>query len=591
MALTERTYESAFFEGRLAHTHAPVGSAADVVRIVPAGEDNPLKVVVTMPAYHAGRTLERTLADLPTGLEEHVIVVDDASTDDTVEVARNLGLTVYAHEVNRGYGGNQKTCYQAALDAGADIVVMLHPDHQYNPRAVPLLLGPILSGDADMTFGSRFAGMADPRSGGMPWYRYAGNRVTTTIQNQLLGTRFSELHSGMRAYSRACLQTLPFLSYSDDFDFDAQLLCDAITSRLNVVEIPIPTSYTADSSSIGIAPSLRYVSKSISRAAQARTLRGRRGRRSPLGRRGQTPRRLKASRPVEAECPTCGPTRHGLVYPSNVEKQVTSDEFTCTSADVARYDDIVQCTGCGILRSLPDLTPEQIHDVYADTEDEVYLDQEQGRRELFSWVLDRISGHPVPGDRLVEFGSHLGLFLDEARSRGWRGQGVEPSQWAVEEGRRRFDVDLVCSTLESFEPDETADVVVMNDVLEHVTNPIEALEIARRTLHDDGLLAVSTINIDSIHGRLRKGDWPWMIRPHIWYYTPETLLLHLEQAGFRAVEWRTVPRSFNLSYILQRGGSNLGPAAQLLEPVARHFDPRLPVGWLGDIVLVTARAV
>ena len=138
-----------------------------------------LKVVITMPAYHAGSTVEKTLADIPREFAQHVILVDDASTDDTVDVAERLGLTVVSHTVNRGYGGNQKTCYETALREGADIVVMLHPDYQYDPKAVPLLIGPLLTGDADMTFGSRFAGMADPRSGGMPWFRYYGNRITS----------------------------------------------------------------------------------------------------------------------------------------------------------------------------------------------------------------------------------------------------------------------------------------------------------------------------------------------------------------------------------------------------------------------------
>ncbi len=258
---------------------SPVAAARRSTDGVPSAipTDRPLKVVVTMPAYHAGQTLAKTLADLPSNLHEHVIVVDDASTDDTVEVARSLGLTVVSHETNKGYGGNQKTCYSTALAEGADIVVMVHPDYQYDPRAVPLLIGPILSGDADMTFGSRFAGMSDPRRGGMPWFRFYGNRITTTVQNTLLGTRFSELHSGMRAYSRRCLQSLPFLGYSDDFDFDAQLICDAITANLRVVEVPIPTRYSRESSSIAVGPSLRYVSKSVGAAARASLTRGRRG--------------------------------------------------------------------------------------------------------------------------------------------------------------------------------------------------------------------------------------------------------------------------------------------------------------------------
>ncbi|MDH4147932.1 MAG: bifunctional glycosyltransferase/class I SAM-dependent methyltransferase [Acidimicrobiia bacterium] len=551
-----------------------------------------LRVVVTMPAFHAARTLEKTLADLPSELVQQVIVVDDASTDDTVEVARRLGLAVVTHETNRGYGGNQKTCYRTALDEGADVVVMIHPDYQYDPKAVPLLLGPILSGDADMTFGSRFAGMSDPRSGGMPWFRYYGNRITTSLQNALLGTRFTELHSGMRAYTRDCLLSLPFLGYSDDFDFDAQLICDAISNGQRVVEVPIPTSYTNESSSIAIGASMRYVARSVGAAARVSVKRGRLGGRSPLARAGKTPRRLRARGPLEADCPTCGPVRHALVYPSTVDpnETVVPDEFTCTSDRVNHHDDIAQCTSCGILRALPNLTGDDIAELYEGTEDVVYLEQEDGRRELFEWVVAKMNDYHRGDKRLIEFGSHIGLFLDSARRGGWTARGVEPSAWSVSEGRARFGVDLCQGTIESVEtPSEPYDAVVMMDMLEHVIDPLSALATAKRCLARDGMLVVSTINVDSVHARLRKDRWPWFIRPHLWYYTPETLLAHLDVAGFEAVEWASVPRWFNLSYVLERGRDVLGPIAKLLEPLAARVDPRIPTGWLGDIVVVIAR--
>lgn len=554
--------------------------------------DRPLKVVVTMPAYHAARTLEQTVADLPGYLAQNIIVVDDASTDQTVEVAQSLGLNVVSHESNRGYGGNQKTCYSTALAEGADIVVMLHPDYQYDPRAIPLLISPIISGDADMTFGSRFAGMSDPRAGGMPWFRYYGNRVTTTVQNALLGTRFSELHSGMRAYTRECLQAMPFLGYSDDFDFDAQFICDAITGGQRVIEVPIPTRYTAESSSIAVGPSLRYVGKSVSHAAKAFGKRGRLGRRSPLARAGEIPRRLPARGPVDAVCPTCGPARHALVYPSTVnpDEALVAEEFTCTSDKVNNHDDIVQCSGCGVVRALPELTTGDIAELYADTEDEIYLEQEDARRELFAWAVDKFNAYAVPEKRMIEFGSHLGLFLDTARQGGWMARGVEPSAWAVKTGRKRFGVAIEQGLIEDVEtPIDPYGAVVMFDMLEHVVDPIEALKAARRCVHDDGIVAVSTINIDSIHGRLRKDRWPWFIRPHLWYYTPETLIEHLAAADLEPVEWLTVPRWFNLSYVLDRGADVLGPMGKALEPVSRLFDPRLPTGWLGDIVLVICR--
>src|SRR6266487_1419424 len=166
------------------------------------------KVVITMPAYQAEMTLEQTVLAIPAGVADELILVDDASRDGTADLARRLGLQVHVHPVNRGYGANQKSCYSHALASEADIVVMLHPDYQYEPKAVPLLIAPILAGDADMTFGSRFAGMGDPLGGGMPHYRYFWNRIVTSAQNLMLGTRFTDMHSGMRAYTRSCLESL-----------------------------------------------------------------------------------------------------------------------------------------------------------------------------------------------------------------------------------------------------------------------------------------------------------------------------------------------------------------------------------------------
>ena len=234
-----------------------------------------------MPAYRAAQTVAKTVADVPAELAEHMILVDDASPDDTVQLARDLGLRVYVHTENRGYGANLKTCYLKALEGAADVVVVLHPDYQYDPKAVPLLIAPILAGDADMTFGSRFAGTGDPRSQGMPFYRFMGNRVTTVIQNAMLGTRFTEMHSGMRAYTRDCLLSLPFLGYSDDFVFESQILVDAVIRRYRVVEVPIPTRYTGESSSLNLKGLFKYVWETIIHTARRTSRWGRRGRRWP----------------------------------------------------------------------------------------------------------------------------------------------------------------------------------------------------------------------------------------------------------------------------------------------------------------------
>ncbi|MBV8194689.1 MAG: glycosyltransferase family 2 protein [Candidatus Dormibacteraeota bacterium] len=229
--------------------------------------------VVAMPAYRAALTLERTVNALPPRSADHLLLVDDASTDETVDIAHRLGIDVRVHDRNRGYGANQKTCYREALQLGATIIVLLHPDYQYDPRAVPALVAPILAGTADFTFGSRFACTGDPRAAGMPRYRYWGNRATTVIENMLLRTHFTEMHSGMKAYSRRFLETVPFDTYSDDFVFDTQILVDAVVHGFRLQEVAIPTRYTKESSSIGVGRSLEYVARSVLACAAARSRR------------------------------------------------------------------------------------------------------------------------------------------------------------------------------------------------------------------------------------------------------------------------------------------------------------------------------
>ena len=215
------------------------------------------RIVVVMPAYHAGRTLEATWRDLPRDIVDAVVVVDDASDDDTVTVARSLGLDVILHPHNTGYGGNQKTCYREALARGADIIVMVHPDYQYDPRMVTAMAGMIASGIYDMVIGSRILG-SGALKGGMPVWKYVANRLLTLFENVLLGAHLSEYHTGYRAYSRALLDALPWQKNSDDFVFDNQILAQAIVGGYGIGEVSVPTRYFAEASSIGFRRSVRY---------------------------------------------------------------------------------------------------------------------------------------------------------------------------------------------------------------------------------------------------------------------------------------------------------------------------------------------
>ena len=215
------------------------------------------RVVVVMPAYNAARTLEATYRGLAMDVVDEVILVDDVSHDETVDIAERLGLKVVVHVQNRGYGGNQKTCYLEALRSGADVVVMVHPDNQYDSTLVPQMIQPILDDRADIVLGSRLlSGTA--LSGGMPVWKFVANRFLTVIENGVFRLRLSEYHTGFRAYSRRLLETLPFLLNSDDYVFDQEIMAQAVCFGFRVGEIPVPTRYFAEASSVNFERSVEY---------------------------------------------------------------------------------------------------------------------------------------------------------------------------------------------------------------------------------------------------------------------------------------------------------------------------------------------
>ena len=215
------------------------------------------RVTVVLPAFNASRTLRRTFEEIPHDVVDDVILTDDASADATVAVARELGIFTIRHDRNRGYGGNQKTCYAAALARGADIVVMLHPDYQYTPRLVTAMASMLVSEQFDVVLGSRILGRG-ALAGGMPRYKYVANRGLTFIQNILLNTKLSEFHTGYRAWTRKVLERLPLMACSDDFVFDNQMLAQAIYFGFRVGEISCPTRYFPEASSINLSRSLTY---------------------------------------------------------------------------------------------------------------------------------------------------------------------------------------------------------------------------------------------------------------------------------------------------------------------------------------------
>lgn len=446
------------------------------------------KVVITMPAFRAERTLAKTVADIPHGFADLLILVDDASPDNTAQLARELGIDVYVHPQNLGYGGNQKTCYTEALRSGADIVVLLHPDYQYEPKAVPLLIAPILAGDADMTFGSRFAGLGDPLGGGMPVYRYVGNRLTTVLENLLLGSRFTEMHSGLRAYTRRCLLSLPFLSYSNDFAFDSQILVDAVTFGQRVVEVPIPTRYTKESSSISIGRSSRYIAASLAYCARRVAERGRRGRRSPVAH----PERMFGSSPSsvpppDEQCFICGGSVHSL-------KPVGT-----------------RCGRCGLVSnpaSRPGPVPAN------DSVESATADR----------VIETIGGYAVRGDALAVVGRGGSQVVGAATARGWRTIAAE------------HDVaTLLLPGLPSRRPGGESqdrrnhvDALVLLDSLGE--SPLDELRKARSVVDPEGILTVVAPYLAARTTDVGPGS-----PRHL--FTPGSLHAALARTGFRMIAW------------------------------------------------------
>jgi glycosyltransferase involved in cell wall biosynthesis len=216
------------------------------------------KVIAVLPAYNAERTLAATLADFPAGCVDQILLVDDGSKDRTVQVACEMGLTVIVHPKNKGYGGNQKTCYRYALDHGADIVVMIHPDYQYDARVIPHAVGMIELGICDVILGSRVRSRAEALKCGMPWWKYVSNRGLTALENIALGQNLGDFHSGFRVYRRQVLETVPFERNSDDFVFDTQFLAQAVQFGFRLGDIPVPVRYFDEASSINFKRSTIY---------------------------------------------------------------------------------------------------------------------------------------------------------------------------------------------------------------------------------------------------------------------------------------------------------------------------------------------
>jgi glycosyltransferase involved in cell wall biosynthesis len=236
----------------------PLGAIDGLLESLARPDAHPTRTIVVLPAYNAAATLQRTLDDIPAGAADEILLVDDASRDGTADLARRLGLRVVEHRRNGGYGANQKTCYRLALDRGADYVVMLHPDWQYDPRVVDAAVRFLKLGICDVVLGSRIRTRREARAGGMPLWKYVANRILTTLENALLGQNLGDFHSGFRVYRREVLETIPFERNSDDFVFDSQFLAQAAWFGFRIGDVPVPVRYFDEASSISFRRCVTY---------------------------------------------------------------------------------------------------------------------------------------------------------------------------------------------------------------------------------------------------------------------------------------------------------------------------------------------
>lgn len=285
----------------------------------------------------------------------------------------------------------------------------------------------------------------------------------------------------------------------------------------------------------------------------------------------------------------CGRSDHELLYPAHSDRELVPADFACTSTSLGDHDDIVRCLTCGLVTSNPSLDTAAITAAYEAVVDEDYLAEEHSRVLFFEWVLDRLAASPAAGRRLFEVGTHIGIFLHLARRRGWQVSGIEPSRWAVNKARESFGLEILQQTLDDFTAAPGSfDVIATFDVLEHLEDPVQALSKLRMLLDDDGTLILTTLNM-GLHARVRGGRWAWFIRPHLVYFSRRTLIACLGAAGFEPIEFSKPPRPLRLSHVAHRLARSQRFSARILSAFTRVADPRLPFGWLGDIVFVIAR--
>jgi len=509
-----------------------------------------MKVIVVLPAYNAEKTLERTVASIPAGWTDEIILVDDASKDKTVEVAKKLGLKIFLHKKNRGYGANQKTCYRQALKSGAEIAVMVHPDFQYDPSFIPQMIEPIARGEADAVFGSRMLVPQNALKGGMPRWKFIANIFLTKLENFILGMNLSEYHSGFRAYAKKVLE-LPIELNSDGFVFDTEIISQMKVAGMKIKEIPISTRYFPEASMIGFYRSLQYGLSIL--WVMMRYLLG----------------KIKIDK-SDRLCGLCGESRARIFLPGNLSLEHSLREKYLITSEKTGHDDIYRCLNCDV--GFVPLAGEVFKYYEHSPLDEVYLRDFLGRQKTNQRILNKISS----AGKLLDFGCNAGLFLSEAKRFGYDVYGVELSKAAVDYAKENFSIISIASDINEF-PDNYFDVITAFDVLEHLSSPADILDKIYSKLKPGGIFVATFPKIDSWSARILKNHWYFLLPSHLFYFSNKSIEYLTEKYNWQLLESRYYRHYFSLSYLLRRFLKN----NKLSLP--KFFNFILPINTFGEV--------
>ncbi len=504
------------------------------------------KIVVVLPAYNAARTLEKTLFAIPKDWVDEVILVDDASKDDTSAVSKNLGLKTFIHKKNLGYGGNQKTCYREALKLGADIVVMVHPDYQYDPSFIPDMIKPIVSGECDAVFGSRMSVKRNAILGGMPYWKFIANIFLTWLENLILGMNLTEYHSGFRAYSKKVLE-LPLDLNSDDFVFDTEIIVQMKVAGMKINEIPITTRYFAEASMIGFWRSVQYGLNILS--VLGRYLLNKSG----IRRYGQ----FSLTGNSDLSCPNCRKRQPGLFIKGadDLKKVLENTRYQITESNTGLYGNIYHCAGCDLHFVDRSGIAEALSRYYAGQPlDNIYLGDAAGRRRAFSKVLKKMSYLSPRIKTLLDIGCGPGFFLAEAMEAGLDAWGLEISGESVRFAKEKLNLPNVFQSeagLEAAAPSQF-DAITAFDFIEHALDPKEVFMKAHKKLKTGGLFVFTVPIIDSFSARILGKRWHALVPSHLNYFTFKSLKNIYKPLGYSLIRKRWHWKYLSFSYLLKR---------------------------------------